>query len=288
MTVDRGTSARVFAALTSGALAAVGASVARRVLETAQPGGEALWRRVNHRGEPISLLSGPALALGLLPGVGLRIKSPLGLTPRHALGHVVAITGSGIFGLIDDLAERPNDAAKGLKGHLGQLRNGRLTTGALKVFGIGASATVAACALTDRCDSRTGYLADLAVNTVLIAGTANLFNLFDLRPGRALKAGVIASTLVITKAPATTGAVLGVSTVLAGADLAERDMLGDCGANALGAAIGCSAIAAQRGTRVLTAIGVVALTMASERVSFSEVIANSRILRRIDGIGRRP
>lgn len=65
-------------------------------------------------------------------------------------------------------------------------------------------------------------------------------------------------------------------------------MLGDGGANALGAVLGVAALAGtgRRGRLALLAAAV-GLTLASERVSFSEVIARTPGLRELDGWGRR-
>lgn len=203
------------------------------------------------------------------------------------MGQALAVAGAGAFGLFDDLGEDPVQRAKGLRGHLGALRRGQITTGAAKVLGIGASAGAAALIMTHRRGSLLGYAADVALNSVLIAGSANLFNLLDLRPGRALKAGALGALAVSAQAPTTAATVLGASGALIGADLGERDMLGDCGANALGAALASGAFGAPRLVRSAVAAGVVALNIASERVSFSAVISRNRVLRAIDGWGRR-
>ena len=69
----------------------------------------------------------------------------------------------------------------------------------------------------------------------------------------------------------------------------ERDMLGDGGANALGAAWGAAAVLdAPRHVRLALLAGAVGLTLASERVSFTEVIATTPGLRELDAWGRRP
>ena len=73
------------------------------------------------------------------------------------------------------------------------------------------------------------------------------------------------------------------------ADLGEETMLGDAGAGALGAGVGL-ALASRttpRGRRRLLA-SVVALTLASEKVSFTRVIAATPPLRAFDELGRRP
>ena len=261
--------------------------VSAKFLRSLELGGPGLWERTNHRGEPINLQAGPSLAIGLVDATvtGHLTASRDG---RAALGHAIAAAGAGAFGLIDDLAEDRGEPIKGLRGHLGALRKGRLTTGAVKVLGIGATGVASAAVLTRRSSSATAYVADLATNTVLIAGGANLINLLDLRPGRALKAGAIgALALFFGHGAATAGSVAGVGLAAIGPDLAETHMLGDCGANSLGATLGAGAVQAPRVTRIVVASAIIALTLASERVSFSAVIDRTPALRAIDSWGRR-
>ena len=84
-------------------------------------------------------------------------------------------------------------------------------------------------------------------------------------------------------------AVLGTAGAAFDQDLAETDMLGDGGANALGAALGAALVlSAPRRVR-LAALGVVVgLTVASEKVSFTRVIERTPVLRELDALGRRP
>lgn len=268
----------------AGAAAAATAAV-RRVVDTDPPGGAARWTRTNHRGEDISMLEGPAVAAGLLAG-SLVCSPDAGARTAAAL----ATAGGGVFGLVDDLVEDTSTRTKGLRGHLGALARGRVTTGGLKVLGIGATSLLAAAVGTRRSGGAAAHVGDVVVNGALIAGTANLLNLLDLRPGRALKAAAAVSVpLAPSSVGGMSGAVLGAAAVAAPGDLAERDMLGDGGANALGALVGTQlALGAPRPVRLLALAGVVGLTLASEKVSFSAVIDRTGWLRRIDRLGRRP
>ncbi|GAA1741522.1 hypothetical protein GCM10009809_41230 [Isoptericola hypogeus] len=274
------------ALLRAGLVAAVVTTTARRLLETDPPGGAARWTRTNHRGEPVSMLEGPAVAAGLVAG------ALAGGEPRTRGAVALATAGAGAFGLVDDLAEDTSTRTKGLRGHLGALAEGRLTTGGLKVLGIGATSMLAAAVGTRRTGGVLGHATDVVVNGALVAGTANLLNLLDLRPGRALKAAVALSAPPAAGSvggSAAAGAVAGAAALAAPGDLAERDMLGDGGANALGALVGAQwAFGAPRGARVLALGAVVGLTLASERVSFSAVIDRTPWLHRLDRLGRRP
>nr|WP_230323453.1 hypothetical protein [Cellulomonas hominis] len=267
----------------------------RGLLDDEPPGGARRWERTNHRGEPVSLLGGPAVAAGVLAG-GL-VGAP---SARDGVALAVATTSATAFGLVDDLTEdREGTVRKGLRGHLGALARGEVTTGGLKVLGIGAGALVAAALSRphDRLPAGRGAaaavrLADVAADGALIAATANVVNLLDLRPGRALKAAAIAAAPAAVlggRGGATSAAVLGAAVAEVPDDLAERDMLGDSGANAVGAVLGTAAVqGCPRPVRLALLAGVVALTVASEKVSFTQVIARTPVLRELDAWGRRP
>jgi UDP-N-acetylmuramyl pentapeptide phosphotransferase/UDP-N-acetylglucosamine-1-phosphate transferase len=243
------------------------------------PGGPDTWRRTNHRGEPVTLLEGPAFALGAAASV---LAAP-GLPARHRLAGVLAAVSAGALGGYDDLAGSGDN--RGLRGHLGALRSGQVTTGAVKVLGLGATG-LACAALVRR------WPVDVVLGGAVIAGTANLINLLDLRPGRAVKAGILIAAPTVL-APGSGGDLvagpLGAAAGVVADDLGERSMLGDAGANALGALIGLGAISgATRAGLLLRLAALVGLTLASERVSFSAVIASTPGLRELDGLGRRP
>jgi hypothetical protein len=126
------------------------------------------------------------------------------------------------------------------------------------------------------------------INGALIAGSANLLNLFDLRPGRAIKVGALAALPGTLSGSAVVAAPLGAAVALLPEDLGERAMLGDAGANALGALLGLSAARLPRPVRLGLLAGVAALNAASEVVSFTKVIQATPALRRLDQFGRRP
>lgn len=275
-----------------GAVAGAAArNLVRASLDEQMPGGTAAWLRTNFRGTRVSLMGGPALAAGL--AAGALVAGPLARSTRIGIAGAVAALAGGAAGLNDDLREDPQQRDKGLRGHLGALRDGRVTTGATKIAGIGAAAVVAAALVgadrrraTEAAASAAAL--DLAVDAVLVAGSANLVNLFDLRPGRALKVGILGAALVAASgAPAQAAAVVGPVAAALPADLAELDMLGDSGANALGGVVGVGLTQASRPVRLATAAAIVCLTLASEKVSFSRVIERTPALSALDSWGRR-
>lgn len=274
--------------------AALGAGLGRvawQVLRTLAPGGARRWERRNHRGEAVTLLEGPALAgataaaIAVVPGMPARVRA----------AGLVAVTGAGLMGAVDDLAER--GGSKGLRGHLGSLARGEITTGGLKILGIGATGLLAAAvALPRRPDpqrggrARAGRAFDVATAGALVAGSANLVNLLDLRPGRALKVVLAAAPLLAgRRGSALAATTAGAAVALLREDLGEQAMLGDTGANAAGAVLGAALVAsAGRRTRLAALAAVVGLTLASERWSFTTVIESTPVLRQLDALGRRP
>ena len=161
-----------------------------------------------------------------------------------------------------------------------------MTTGAVKILGIGAAGLVAAALAGTRAAPPPSTS---LVNGALIAGSANLVNLFDLRPGRAIKVGALAGLPGAgVTGSAVAAAPFGAALALLPEDLGERAMLGDAGANALGALLGLSAARLPRPVRLGLLTGVAALNAASEVVSFTKVIQATPALRWIDQLGRRP
>ena len=192
---------------------------------------------------------------------------------------VLGGAGAAAFGAYDDLAGSGD--RRGFRGHLGALRQGEVTTGAVKLGGIGVTGVVSA-ALAG------GSPVDVILNAGLVAGSANLLNLFDLRPGRAIKVAAASGVVLGAVGPDSVAAPLGAALALLPEDLGERAMLGDAGANALGAMLGASAAGLSRPSRIALLAGIAGLTAASEKVSFTKVIARTPALNWLDMVGRRP
>ncbi|HEX2576908.1 MAG TPA: hypothetical protein VHK88_11215 [Aquihabitans sp.] len=200
---------------------------------------------------------------------------------------VVLALGFGLLGLVDDLLGDHGD--KGFRGHLRALAAGRLTTGGLKLVGGGLLALGVAATVADD-------LATTLLGAVVIALAANTANLFDRAPGRATKVAVVAMVALVALTPGDervglvgTAALVGAAVGLLAPDLREQLMLGDAGANPLGAVLGLGVVLTTGPVvQVVVLAALAAANVAGERVSFSAVIARTPALRALDGLGRRP
>lgn len=254
--------------------------------------GAAVFERENFRGRALPTAVGIVVALVVLAtDAVVAVVVAAGAEPDAAAVDALRLTtvtvlGFGLLGLLDDLGGAGESG--GFVGHLRALGSGRLTTGAMKLFG-GAAVAIVVVA-TREPDSIGRVLADGA----LVALAANLGNLFDRAPGRTIKVALVAFLVLVVGAgaePELAGAALavGAGAGLLTADLGERLMLGDAGANVLGAALGLGVVlACSPGVRTGVLVAVAALNLASERVSFSRVIDATPPLRAADRWGRLP
>jgi Glycosyl transferase family 2 len=174
-----------------------------------------------------------------------------------ALRRDPAVSAIAAIGLADDLWSGPE---RGFRAHL---RAGR-TTGLLKLVGI----------------PLVGLLATRRASGAILVGlTANFLNQLDTRPGRALKAYLLAAMPL--RAPLRT------AVILAPYDLREMAMLGDAGANALGALLGLRSVERLSPRAVWIACGALAgLTFLGERRSLGALIERTPGLRELDAWGR--
>jgi UDP-N-acetylmuramyl pentapeptide phosphotransferase/UDP-N-acetylglucosamine-1-phosphate transferase len=253
--------------------------------------------RENYRGRVIPGAAGCVIAVAAL----------LALAPLAALDELadadslrpdldlvlVYVLGVAMLGLIDDLlggrapagAPERADAPRGIRGHARAAASGRISTGLLKALG---TLGLALYALAGGKQSAGEYLIGVGV---LVLST-NLFNLLDLRPGRAGKALVaIGATLTIVMADTgplrTLGLFVGPALVLLPYDLRERAMLGDVGSNVLGGLAGIWLLLTLGTEGEAAALGVLALlTVYGEFRSISVLVERNPLLRRLDSLGR--
>ena len=268
---------------------AVGVIVAGGVSVLLLAGAPVGLRRDNFRGNEVVML-GVAPLLGFLAAEGILSLAWVGGTgttvfPSAAnVALLLSVPGLTAVGLLDDLAG--DGATRGFSGHLGGLARGKLSTGAIKVIGGGVCALVAGAVLGRGMGDALGAGA-------LIALSANAANALDVRPGRALKVWVAVWVIMaIFASPAglvASASLMGCCVALLPLDLRERGMLGDAGANPLGAALGVMAASTWRGVGIWAGVGtLLVLELLGDRVSLTAVIERVPPLRWLDAAGRRP
>ena len=251
--------------------------------------------RVNYRQRTVVAGLGIALAIGLLvwagplalvgelgSGSGWPARSGIAMSGA-AVAAVLAGLGFTLLGLLDDLIQ--DQGHRGFRGHVQALARGRLTGGAVKLLG-GALVALVVAPLAVGLE-RPWYL--MLVGAVVIASSANLANLLDLRPGRCSKVFLplwVVGCLLDPTAGAWSAGLAGAAAGTFPLDLGERGMLGDAGANALGAVVGVLLVTGPAWLLWVLAVVLLGLQAASERVSFSRVIDGNRWLRAVDRLGR--
>ncbi len=283
---------------------AAAAILAPALLRALRDGGHT---RANYRQRtlpfPFGVLTLAAALIALIPLVALQRLASTQVLPAQLLPIATYALGVLALGLLDDTlapdanADADTDAdthadgaggrlrQRGWRGHGAATLRGELSTGALKAAG---SLGLALLAMSYLGLSNGRWLLAAAV---LVLAT-NAFNLLDLRPGRATKAFVLLGAgLAIGSADLHTLWALGLfaaPALVAGAyDLRERVMLGDTGANLLGALAGLWLVLTLSGTGQLVALVLLAvITLYGELRSISALIERTPLLRQLDSLGR--
>jgi hypothetical protein len=206
------------------------------------------------------------------------------------------VCGACALGLFDDWVG--DNESKGFRGHFKALGKFVLTTGGLKMFGIGALCLFTSVSLYW---DGIAALPRVILATCTIALMANFMNLFDLRPGRCSKVYIIvfAFSLLavafggILKLDALNIACLGLAGIgpllaVGRFDFGEKGMLGDAGANSMGVFVGyIFATALPLWALAILTLALFALNIASELVSFTKIIEANRFLSFLDNLGRK-
>ncbi|HEX5762761.1 MAG TPA: hypothetical protein VFY04_06530 [Solirubrobacterales bacterium] len=247
--------------------------------------------RQNYRGRMLAFPLGAVLAtaalVALAPLAFLDDRADLDLLDPELRRWMPYLLGVAFLGFLDDSLGRGEAVTtpRGWRGHARALREGRLSTGAIKAIG---ALALAAYVVSGRGLESWRYLADVAL---LILAT-NAFNLLDLRPGRAEKGlallGVGLCLGAWTLAPLELlGVFAGPIAVGAWFTLRERAMLGDTGSNLIGAVTGVWLLTSLGGdARLIALFAISALTVYGELRSISAAIERVPPLRWLDSLGR--
>ena len=238
--------------------------------------------RPNYRGAELAFPFGALIVFAAL--VALVVLAPLDeLADTDALAPELGLVcgyalGVGFLGLADDVL---GGGSRGWRGHGAAVLGGGFSTGALKAVG---SLGLALFVLRGHED----YLLSVAV---LVLAT-NLFNLLDLRPGRAVKAFVLLGAGLTLgawdAAPLWTLGLFAAPVLVAGLyDVRERAMLGDTGSNVIGALAGLWLVLTLSQTGLVVAVVVLFATTAyGEFRSINALVERAPVLRHLDSIGR--
>jgi UDP-GlcNAc:undecaprenyl-phosphate/decaprenyl-phosphate GlcNAc-1-phosphate transferase len=247
--------------------------------------------RDNYRGLRVAFPLGAILAttalVSLAPLAFLNDRADLDLLDPELRRWIPYVIGVAFLGFLDDSLGQGAQAGapRGWRGHAGAVLQGRLSTGAIKAIG---ALALAAYVVSGRGLESFEYLADVA----LLILTTNLFNLLDLRPGRAEKAVLLLGAgLCLGAWTGEPVELLGIfaGPVMVGAwfTLRERAMLGDTGSNLIGAIAGVWLLTTLDESGRLIALGIVAaLTIYGELRSISRAIESIPPLRSLDSLGR--
>jgi UDP-N-acetylmuramyl pentapeptide phosphotransferase/UDP-N-acetylglucosamine-1-phosphate transferase len=242
------------------------------------------YRRRRLLGRGGVTLAAPALGAAVLAGAWGLGRGPAGL---QLYGAVAAVSLFGLLGWLDD--NFGDSRARGVKGHFASLvKHGRVTTGLVKALG-GALVGVWAAYMA----GASGWA--LLPAGALVAASANVVNVLDVRPGRAIKGFAPAAALLLLLGareplhgtlPVLAG-MLGGALAFARWDLREQMMLGDTGANALGCVLGLAAMALTAWpVQLLLAVALAAFCLVADRWSLTALIERTPALRWLDELGR--
>lgn len=236
--------------------------------------------RTNFKGQQIPAGYGFLITLTAIPVYMLMALAVV--MSRDAWTYAVGILGFGALGLIDDMYGTRETG--GFRGHFSLLLKGSVSTGFAKAAAGGILSLLLGLMIS-------GYQpAPIIVNGLLIALSANMLNLLDLRPGRAVSCFWAGLIVLMAAFPKSMFHVMLLPVVISSLwitvlDRRARVMLGDAGSNALGAVLGVSfAMAAGLPWKVIAIIALVGIHAYAEKYSISRLIESNRILRTIDGL----
>jgi UDP-GlcNAc:undecaprenyl-phosphate GlcNAc-1-phosphate transferase len=235
----------------------------------------------NYRGVQIACPLGVVIIAGAVVALGLDgALTQLDVIDPQSVLAPEFVLGVAALGLIDDAY---SGSSRGWRGHGGAVAAGQFPTGALKAVG---TLALAAWVL------QTGDDLRYALAVVVLVLAVNLFNIVDLRPGRAVKLFVaMGAVLVAIEGSALfepLGFFAGAILVVGVYDLRERGMLGDTGSNMIGAVAGLAlvqTIDSNVGLAIAAAV-LLAITAYGEFRSLSAFVDRTPGLRHLDSLGR--
>lgn len=238
--------------------------------------------KLNYRNENIPIAMGllfifiQFISLSLVLFIGEKFS-------QYIILYLFSITLMGMIGLLDDLIG--DEKVKGFKGHIKSFFKGKLTTGAMKA-GTGFLISFFVSIIISE------NLIEIIVNTFLIALFTNSINLFDLRPGRAIKVFLLISLIMlfsneINEYNFILFSFYGILFIYLPIDLKALAMMGDIGSNVLGMTLGVYCVFTHNIiVKSIYLFILLLIHIMAEKISFSKIIENNKVLNFIDQLGR--
>ena len=239
--------------------------------------------RPNYKGEMIPVSMGIVfLPMIIINGIILAFFTVDFISLSCLFIFIFGMMAMFFAGIIDDTIG--NRDVSGLKGHFKSLFKGTLTTGGFKALFGGFVGLIISVSISKD-------IIDIVVNTLVIALSTNLMNLFDLRPGRAIKVYLV---IMITIFFTLSGYIqilplLILPNVLAyfNFDLKAKAMMGDTGSNVLGISIGILMVLGYTlKVRIVWLVFLVLIHFLTEKFSLTKIIEKNKVLNFIDRLGR--
>ncbi len=228
----------------------------------------------NFQGKPIPAATGLTFVFVSLLGLFISVS-------RQEIPWLGALFIFGILGFLDD--KFGDRSIGGFHGHVRAIFKGKPTTGSLKLLGGGLTALGAAFFL-----HKDVLWVQILLQGLLIALSANSINLLDTRPGRAhfgFALLTIPSLICLRLAGISGPLALVLLAILIEwpFDARAKSMMGDTGANFLGALGGLLAVTSLplwgQGALLILLLG---LNVASERISLQKLISSTPALAWLD------
>lgn len=205
-------------------------------------------------------------------------------TAKNSLIYWLAFLLITLVGTYDDLYG--DKSIKGLKGHINSFLKGRITSGFIKAFIGGIVSILLAYYIADNPFS-------FFTHGILILLMLNTINLFDLRPGRALKVffilyGILALSSSVLIENSLALIVPSILLVVFFQDVRAKIMIGDSASNLIGLHLGIwYSLYLTFFWQWVSIVLLVILHIYTEKKSLTKLIDNNQLLHRIDLLGRK-
>lgn len=240
--------------------------------------------RENYRGEKIPVSMGISFIPTLIINSMILIYCNVDLSKKlNIFIFLFATIAMSFAGVIDDILG--NRSVTGLIGHFKSFLRGRLTTGGYKAILGGFIGLCVSVALSKS-------ILEIIVGTLVVALSTNFMNLFDLRPGRALKVFFFITVIIFLMASIDQKEIIAIILPVAWSyfyyDISAKSMMGDSGSNVLGMAIGIFFIEFYDiRVQAIWLLFLIITHILTEKYSITDIIEKNKVLKYIDNFGRK-